>query len=83
MSPPPDPPAVAIVKAILSLAENLGMEVIAEGVETRAQADALHALGCRRGQRFLYARPLPAEKAERLLAHGAPTPSGGVDVTPR
>jgi diguanylate cyclase (GGDEF)-like protein/PAS domain S-box-containing protein len=60
-------PQSAIVKAILSLAHNLGMEVIAEGVETRAQADALRALGCRRGQGFLYAQPLPAEKAERLL----------------
>jgi EAL domain-containing protein (putative c-di-GMP-specific phosphodiesterase class I) len=57
----------AIVKAILSLAHNLGMEVIAEGVETRAQADALRALGCRRGQGFLYAKPLPADEAGRLL----------------
>jgi diguanylate cyclase (GGDEF)-like protein/PAS domain S-box-containing protein len=57
----------AIVKAIVSLAHNLGMEVIAEGVETRAQADALRALGCRRGQGFLFAQPLPADEAEQLL----------------
>jgi diguanylate cyclase (GGDEF)-like protein/PAS domain S-box-containing protein len=63
----------AIVKAIVSLAQNLGMDVIAEGVETREQADALRALGCGRGQGFLFARPLAAEKAERLLAHGIPS----------
>jgi diguanylate cyclase (GGDEF)-like protein/PAS domain S-box-containing protein len=62
----------AIVKAIVSLAQNLGMEVVAEGVETREQADALRALSCRRGQGFLFARPLPAEKAERLLAGEPP-----------
>jgi diguanylate cyclase (GGDEF)-like protein/PAS domain S-box-containing protein len=58
----------AIVKAIVSLAHNLGMEVIAEGVETVAQADALRALGCRRGQGFLFSRPLPADEAARLLS---------------
>jgi EAL domain-containing protein (putative c-di-GMP-specific phosphodiesterase class I) len=57
----------AIVKAIVSLAQNLGMEVIAEGVETAAQAEALRALRCQRGQGFLYSRPLPAEEAGRLL----------------
>ena len=61
------PEQSAIVKAIVSLAHNLGMEVIAEGVETRAQADALTALGCQRGQGFLYSRPLPAAEAARLL----------------
>jgi EAL domain-containing protein (putative c-di-GMP-specific phosphodiesterase class I) len=62
------PEQSAIVKAIVSLAHNLGMEVIAEGVETRAQADALTALGCQRGQGFLYSRPLPAAEATRLLS---------------
>jgi EAL domain-containing protein (putative c-di-GMP-specific phosphodiesterase class I) len=57
----------AIVKAIVSLAANLGMEVVAEGIETRGQANALRALGCRRGQGFLFSKPLPAEEAERLL----------------
>jgi diguanylate cyclase (GGDEF)-like protein len=63
-------PQSAIVKAIVSLAHNLGMDVVAEGVETRAQADALRALGCRRGQGFLFSEPLPAAEAERLLAGG-------------
>jgi EAL domain-containing protein (putative c-di-GMP-specific phosphodiesterase class I) len=57
----------AIVKAIVSLAHNLGMDVVAEGIETRAQLEALRALGCRRGQGFLFSEPLPADQAERLL----------------
>jgi EAL domain-containing protein (putative c-di-GMP-specific phosphodiesterase class I) len=60
----------AIVKAIVSLAQNLGMGVVAEGVETRAQADALRALGCRHAQGFLFSEPLPADQAERLLLGG-------------
>jgi len=63
------PQQSAIVTAIVSLAHNLGMHVIAEGVETREQADALRALHCERAQGFLFAKPLPAEKAARLLAH--------------
>ena len=57
----------AIVKAIVSLAHDLGMEVVAEGVETLAQREALRALHCRRGQGFLFSKPLPADQAERLL----------------
>ena len=49
----------AIVKAIVSLAHDLGMEVIAEGVETRAQLEALRALRCRRGQGFLFFEAAP------------------------
>jgi diguanylate cyclase (GGDEF)-like protein/PAS domain S-box-containing protein len=64
------PPQAAIVKAIVSLAHNLGMEVVAEGVETRAQAEALRALHCRRAQGFLLSKPLPAAKAERLVVGG-------------
>jgi diguanylate cyclase (GGDEF)-like protein/PAS domain S-box-containing protein len=61
------PQQSAIVRAIVSLAHNLGMEVIAEGVETVAQADALRALGCRRGQGFLFSQPVPAHEADHLL----------------
>jgi diguanylate cyclase (GGDEF)-like protein/PAS domain S-box-containing protein len=67
------PQQSAIVKAIVSLAHNLGMEVVAEGVETHAQVEALRALRCRRGQGFLFSEPLPADQAERLLASGLPT----------
>jgi diguanylate cyclase (GGDEF)-like protein/PAS domain S-box-containing protein len=64
------PQQAAIVKTIVSLAHNLGMDVVAEGVETTAQAQALCSLGCRYGQGFLLAKPLPAEEAERLIAGG-------------
>ena len=67
------PQQSAIVKAIVSLAHDLGMEVVAEGVETRAQLEALRALRCRRGQGFLFSKPLPADQAERLLATSLPT----------
>jgi EAL domain-containing protein (putative c-di-GMP-specific phosphodiesterase class I) len=65
----------AIVKAIVSLAHDLGMEVIAEGIETRAQLEALRALRCRRGQGFLFSKPVPAEQAERFLARSLPAVS--------
>ncbi|WP_236550991.1 bifunctional diguanylate cyclase/phosphodiesterase [Luteimonas sp. 9C] len=49
-----------IVQSVIMLAQQLGMDVVAEGVETRAQADALIRMGCRRLQGFLIARPGPA-----------------------
>lgn len=58
-----DPDSVAIVRAVLGLAEALGMEATAEGVETAELASTLAALGCRSGQGFYFAEPLPAEKA--------------------
>jgi diguanylate cyclase (GGDEF)-like protein/PAS domain S-box-containing protein len=70
------PQQSAIVKAIVSLAHNLGMAVIAEGVETSAQAEVLRALRCERGQGFLFSKPLPAEEAGRLLASGPPARGG-------
>ena len=68
-----EPPEAAIVKAIVSLAHDLGMEVVAEGIETPAQVAALRGLRCRRGQGFLFSKPLPAEEAERLLGGELPT----------
>jgi diguanylate cyclase (GGDEF)-like protein/PAS domain S-box-containing protein len=50
-----------IVKAIISLAKNLGMDVIAEGVETEYQRNYLLSLGCEKGQGFLFSRPIEAE----------------------
>jgi EAL domain-containing protein (putative c-di-GMP-specific phosphodiesterase class I) len=61
-----------IVRAIVSLAQNLGMEVTAEGVETRSQANALQDLNCTSAQGYLFSRPLPAEEAERLIIDGIP-----------
>jgi diguanylate cyclase (GGDEF)-like protein/PAS domain S-box-containing protein len=57
-----------LVRIIVTLAHTLGMDVVAEGVETKAHADSLHGLGCEYAQGFLYAAPLPAEAAGKLLA---------------
>ncbi len=66
------PHQAEIVRAIISLAQNLGMGVTAEGVETHAQADALQALHCTNAQGFLFSRAVPAAEAERLIADGFP-----------
>ncbi len=58
---PTDPGVTAIVQMILSMARHLGLKVVAEGVETRAQADFLAAHGCDKLQGYLYARPLPLQ----------------------
>ncbi len=55
---PGDPGDTAIVEMILSMARHLGLKVVAEGVETRAQADFLAAHGCDAMQGYLYARPV-------------------------
>ncbi len=58
-----------IVTTIVAMAHSLGMMTVAEGVETRAQAEALAQLGCDRAQGFLYDRPLDSQRfAERWLA---------------
>ncbi|MEO7034236.1 MAG: EAL domain-containing protein [Polyangiaceae bacterium] len=61
---------IEIVRAIVSLAQNLGMGVIAEGVETLAQANALQALNCKHAQGFLFSRPVPAAEAGQIIVHG-------------
>jgi diguanylate cyclase (GGDEF)-like protein/PAS domain S-box-containing protein len=56
-----------IVKAIISLAQNLDLDVIAEGIETCEQRRILQELGCPFGQGYLFAKPLEAEQATQLL----------------
>lgn len=56
-----------IARAILTLAQNLKMKTVAEGVETELQAQLLRNLGCDFGQGYLFARPLTAEEATTLL----------------
>ncbi len=58
-----DPDSVAIVRAVLSLAEALGMSTTAEGIETVELATTLAALGCASGQGFYFAKPLEADAA--------------------
>jgi diguanylate cyclase (GGDEF)-like protein len=57
----------AIVRTIIALAENLGMDVVAEGIETEAQREELSASGCGYAQGFLFARPAEASVIEKLL----------------
>ena len=68
-----DAGAFEIVRAVVGLAHNLGLEVIAEGVETREQLDYLKVLGCEFAQGFHVSAPLPATEAQKLLESGAPT----------
>jgi len=58
---------LGIIRTILSLASDLGMSVVAEGIETEAQAVALREAGCPAGQGYLYARPFPADQAEEMM----------------
>jgi len=58
-----DPDAVAIVRAVLSLAEALGMSTTAEGIETVELATTLATLGCASGQGFYFAKPREADAA--------------------
>jgi EAL domain-containing protein (putative c-di-GMP-specific phosphodiesterase class I) len=56
-----------IVRTIIELARVLGMDVVAEGIETSEQYHLLRNLGCRYGQGFLFARPMPVETLNMLL----------------
>jgi diguanylate cyclase (GGDEF)-like protein/PAS domain S-box-containing protein len=61
----------AIVRSLIAMAHNLGLEVIAEGVETEAQAAFLLKEKCEEAQGFLYSRALPAEQFTEYLLNGA------------
>jgi EAL domain-containing protein (putative c-di-GMP-specific phosphodiesterase class I) len=56
-----------IVRTIIDLARVLGMDVVAEGIETGEQYLLLRQMGCRFGQGYLFAKPLPAEQVSALL----------------
>lgn len=81
-----DPAADTVVRTIVDLGHNLGLEVVAEGVETEAAATALRAMRCALGQGYLYSRPLEPAAFERWVDnyraerthhedHGVSTPS--------
>jgi len=81
-----DPNDAVIVNTIIGLSESLGLDVIAEGVETIEQRDFLLRAGCPSFQGYLFSRPLPEAQVELVLRksapfkpmnashHGAPTP---------
>jgi len=62
-----DRKSLALCKAIISMAHELGMEVIAEGVESKQQRDLLAAAGCDHAQGYFYSQPLPAVEMEGWL----------------
>jgi diguanylate cyclase (GGDEF)-like protein/PAS domain S-box-containing protein len=63
-----DEKSAAIVKTILLLGENLGIEVVAEGIETEYQLELLRSLGCRLGQGYIFSHPVDESSAADLLA---------------
>ena len=65
------PKTFELVRAIIHLAAALGMDVVAEGIETRSQATALKALGCGFAQGYFLGRPAPPKKARQLIEASA------------
>jgi len=65
-----NPGDMAIVRAIVALANAFELELIAAGVETQVAAEALLELGCYRAQGYLLSRPLTSEAMKSLLAQG-------------
>ncbi len=65
-----------IVRTIIKLAQNLKMQVIAEGIETAEQLDQLNQLNCGFGQGYLFAKPLEAERAEAFITENIENLSG-------
>jgi diguanylate cyclase (GGDEF)-like protein len=64
------PQSGEIVRTIVRLGHGLGMTVVAEGVETPAQAEALQAMGCNYAQGYLFSPPVEADEARRVLRGG-------------
>ena len=70
------PRSSAVIEAILALGHALGVEIVAEGIETEYQREMLTAMGCDYGQGYLFARPQPVDhlltaaddNARRLIA---------------
>ena len=55
---------------MVGLGTQLGMKVLAEGVETEAEAKVMREIGCNYGQGYLWARPMPADEFQKLLESG-------------
>ena len=75
-----------LVCAIVALAQNLGMDVVAEGVETAEQLSQLEALGCEYVQGFYFSKPVDVAAADRLIAVAAlvriPSPRRVIPIAP-
>ncbi|WP_163508495.1 putative bifunctional diguanylate cyclase/phosphodiesterase [Fodinicola acaciae] len=74
-----DPGDLAIVRSIIDLARNLGITVVAEGVETEMTLNLLRDIGCDIAQGFLFSRPLPSERLDSwMAARTEPTGEGSI-----
>ena len=62
-----------IIGAIISMSHSMGLQVVAEGVETSAQLKLLRNMGCDEIQGYLLSRPLPAEDATKFLLQHSPS----------
>lgn len=63
-----------VIRTVISLAGNLGLSVIAEGIETEHHRDELRSLGCDYGQGYFFARPMDAEQIERFVIENGCVP---------
>jgi diguanylate cyclase (GGDEF)-like protein len=61
-----------LVRTIVTMGDNLGMELVAEGIETVEQQAEVQRLGCRYGQGYLFGRPIPGDEAEAYLREHLP-----------
>ena len=76
---------LAIVRAVVDLARDFGLRVVAEGVESELTLELLEELGCDVGQGFLFSRPLPYERLEAWFAartEAEASPAGAVRRLP-
>ncbi len=73
---PSDEGDATIVKSLLTIGSSMGLEVIAEGIETKPQLEFLKAQGCRLGQGFYFNEPLPREEFTQFLKRTSPPATG-------
>ena len=64
----------AITRAVIGMANGLGLETVAEGIEIAEQAKLLRELGCKSGQGYMYGKPMPAEQLATLLTRRQDAP---------
>ncbi|WP_029006814.1 sensor domain-containing protein [Azospirillum halopraeferens] len=74
--------SAAIVQVITTLAAILGMDAVAEGIESAGEAEFLRDIACKYGQGYHFARPVPDDAAETLLAQEGAADSAAVEAVP-